>query len=77
MPLLAARAKLDAYLESYLNDPLAPEGERFALWAPESDPAQHAYVYLTATSFGDVTSGTNNIGDWAHRELASAHGAEA
>ena len=70
MPLLANRDKLDAYLQSYLNDPIEPAGERFALWAPDTDPAKHAYVYMTATSFGDVTSGTNNIGEWADRELA-------
>ena len=30
----------------------------------------HAYVYLAATSFGAVTSGTNNVGDWAKYELS-------
>jgi len=29
-----------------------------------------AYVYLTASSFAGVTSGTNNVGDWAQYELA-------
>lgn len=69
MPLLAKRAKLDRYLDEYLNAPLADEKERFRLWAPDGT-GEHAYVYMTATSFGDVTSGTNNVGDWADRELA-------
>jgi hypothetical protein len=69
MPLLARRAKIDAYLDEYLNTPLAPAGERFCLWAPVID-TELATVYLTATSFGDVTSGTNNVGDWADREMA-------
>ncbi|HSH74086.1 MAG TPA: hypothetical protein VLA09_00165, partial [Longimicrobiales bacterium] len=29
-----------------------------------------AYVYLVVTSIGDVTSGTDNIGDWADYELS-------
>jgi hypothetical protein len=69
MPLLAHRVKLDKFLDEYLNVPLAPAGERFRLWAPAID-TELATVYLTATSFGDVTSGTNNIGDWADREMA-------
>ncbi len=70
MPLLATRAKLDAYLHDYLNAPLAAKGERFTLWSPPEDSEGHGYVYMTATSFGDVTSGTNNVGNWADRELA-------
>jgi len=30
----------------------------------------HAYVYVTASSFGGVTSKTNDIGDWAKYELS-------
>ncbi|MEO5818044.1 MAG: hypothetical protein ABIT20_22435 [Gemmatimonadaceae bacterium] len=70
MPLLAKRANLDAYLRDYLNAPLESKGERFTLWAPTAEAEEHAYVYMTATSFGDVTSGTNNVGNWADRELA-------
>src|SRR4029078_1089673 len=55
---------------SYLNAPLESQGERFSLWAPDAHGEEHAYVYMTATSFGDVTSGTNNVGNWADRELA-------
>jgi hypothetical protein len=37
-----------------------------------ADPkaGEYGYVYLTATSFRDVTSKTNNIGDWAKFEVA-------
>ena len=70
MPLLARRANLDTYLHEYLNAPLESQGERFSLWAPNTNGEEHAYVYMTATSFGDVTSGTNNVGNWADRELA-------
>jgi hypothetical protein len=70
MPLLARRATIEKYLFDYLNAPLAVAGERFRLWAPDDAAELHAYVYLTATSFGDVTSDTNNVGDWADRELA-------
>jgi len=31
---------------------------------------EYAYVYLTATSFGGVTSKTNDVGDWAKYELS-------
>ena len=49
----------------------APDGP-FRLWAAPAEGAgdEFAYVYLTATSFGDVTSKTNNIGDWANYEMA-------
>jgi len=36
----------------------------------KSDESPYAYIYLTATSLGDVTSGTNNVGDWAKYELS-------
>lgn len=68
LPLLARRARLTEYLDSYLNEAIAPAHERFRLWAP--DDTDFTYVYLTATSFGETTSGTNNVGDWADRELA-------
>ena len=70
LPLLAERRKLETFLDEYLNDPLQPAGERFRLWAPDPGESPYAYVYMTATSFGDVTSGTDNVGDWADRELA-------
>lgn len=30
----------------------------------------YAYVYMTATAYGDVESSTNNVGDWASLEVA-------
>jgi hypothetical protein len=90
LPLVARRAKLVKFLDSYINTPLADSGDgrnvRLALWAPPASKAARegddiegndaqggadcAYVYLTATSFEDVLSKTNNIGDWAKFELA-------
>ena len=85
LPLLAYRRTLECYLKRYLNDALDGAGARLRLWAPPStnpqdddaciddkDPARdgYAYVYLMATSFENVTSKTNNIGDWAKFELA-------
>ncbi len=66
LPLLATRATLDQFLAAYLNDALANAGERFRVWST----ADTAYVYLTVTSFGDVTSANDSIGDWARYELA-------
>ncbi len=69
---MRSREKLTQFLDEYLNEPLADVGsdsarERFRLWSADAD---HAYVYLTVTDIGDVTSTTNNIGDWADCELA-------
>jgi hypothetical protein len=61
------------------NDPTAVIAETAAeAKEPESgivdgaDPkaGEYGYVYLTASSFRDVTSKTNNIGDWAKFEVA-------
>jgi hypothetical protein len=68
LPLLAWRETLQKFLDEYLNAPLTPTGERFEVWAPEEE--EHAHVYMTATSFGAVTSATNNIGDWADAGLS-------
>ena len=87
MPLLARRAKLQAFLDSTMNAALAdpvlrPDGSharvRLRVWSRPKAPVNSgppiggelAYVYMTATSFGAVTSGTNNVGDWAKYELA-------
>jgi len=54
---------------------------RLALWARPSTKidkkeekkligGKHAYVYATATAFGEVTSKTNDVGDWANYELS-------
>jgi hypothetical protein len=72
LPLLARRKKLERFLDECLNEALTDvdEGtarERFSLWSGDTDDA---YVYLTVTNIGEVTSTTNNIGDWADFELA-------
>lgn len=51
---------------------------RLTVWARPPAPVnrfapiggEHAYVYLTATTFGSVSSDSNNIGDWAKDEVA-------
>lgn len=68
LPLLAWRATLQTFLDEYLNAPLSATGERFEVWAPREE--EHAHVYMTATSYGAVTSATNNIGDWADSGLS-------
>lgn len=70
LPLLAERCKLEKLLCKYLNDPLTDSspGQKFTLWA---DPdSEYAYVYMTATVYGEVTSDTNNLGNWANGEVA-------
>ncbi len=58
-----------------------PAGVRLRVWSrPKSheksavtavnDHGDVAYVYMAATSFGRVTSESNNIGDWAKYELS-------
>ena len=88
LPLLADKARLQAFLDHAINDALAdpvlrPDGQaervRLRVWSRPTVQIKkggrplggdHAYVYLTATHFGDVTSTTNNVGDWAKDELA-------
>ena len=73
LPLLAKAKKLECFLDRYLNDTLAlcpredGQRERFTLWSADPD---YAYVYVTITDLGDVTSTTNNVGDWADLELS-------
>ena len=73
------------YLKDGLpNGAVSKNGERkrfrLSLWS-RPDPelpsvegkpigGEYAYVYLTATSFGGVTSKTNDVGDWAKYELS-------
>ena len=70
LPLLAEKSRLRKFLEDYVNVALRGSNDRFSLWAAQDSPAGLGYVYLTATSFGDVTSPANNIGDWANFEFA-------
>ncbi len=61
-----------------------PERIRFSVWSRPAMSVRYdsvdqpgprisgdnAYVYLTASSFGGVTSKTNNVGDWANYEVS-------
>ena len=71
LPLLADRERLQNFLDEAINDAL-PHSEsntpfKFTVW---SRPKGYAYVYLTAATLGTVTSGTNNVGDWAKYALS-------
>jgi hypothetical protein len=87
LPLLAKRAKLQKYLDQYINtplrDPIKDENGkkahlRFNVWArrppddlPNGAAGQDlAYVYLIVSSFGSVTSLTNNVGNWTKYQLS-------
>ena len=75
---------LDRWMNDALSDPVLDdkgisEHVRMRVWArpPVTVSAAEqnlggdlAYVYLTATHFDQVSSGTNNVGDWAEFELA-------
>jgi hypothetical protein len=65
-PLMADQAKLDAFLKQYLNDPLCGSRLQFTTFG--------SYVYLIVTVYGAqggvMSSGNNNIGWWADREVA-------
>lgn len=76
LPLLANRQTLQHHLDEMMNNALANTGTdepaagvRLRVWSREPD-ADLAYVYMAATSFGRVTSESNNIGDWAKYELS-------
>jgi hypothetical protein len=72
LPLLARRQALEEFLQTSINDAIdderSPDRYRLSLWSRQD--GDYAYVYMTASSFGDVTSKTNNIGDWAKYELS-------
>lgn len=74
---------IDNSMNSAISDPaLRPDDSheqvRLEVWArPEAQVnadapigGNHAYVYMVATSFAGVLSGSNNVGDWAKFELA-------
>ncbi len=71
LPLLANRATLQEFLDRYLNVPLSSKEDpdvRFELWS--SKETSRAYVYLIITSFGDISSATDNIGNWVTEDAA-------
>jgi len=76
--LLSVYAKKDclqAYLDEWLNGPLeSVKGtkERFDVWYDPSDSTgenEHCIIYVAVVDWGDVTSKTNSIGDWAGTTL--------
>jgi len=79
LPLAADRTKLQQYLNRYVNDALAdpkaqhediqPHDFRLNVWTDDDDEAD-TYVYLVVSTIGNVLSKSNNIGDWAHYDLA-------
>ena len=75
---------LDNFINKPLESPIFREDGRrehvrFSVWARPPQPVnagglkiggETADLYLTASTFGGVTSETNNVGDWAKYELA-------
>lgn len=86
LPLLAQYTKLQSFVDGYINGPFEKpmngengkkESIRFTVWgrpqekgAPATDVHDRAYVYLMVSSFGGVTSTTNNVGDWTKYQLS-------
>lgn len=74
LPLLAAKAKLQAFLDEYLNEPLATGGAeppyRFEVWGPPEAGDPYAYVYMVATDYGTMVSPEANIGSWQSESLS-------
>jgi hypothetical protein len=74
---------LDGYLNEPLQSPIlrvdgrGEEHVRLSIWTRTATPVDSgppiwgdfAYLYLTASSFGGVTSKTDNVGDWADYAL--------
>lgn len=61
MPFLAKPERLKEFLNDYLGEFLGRSGLQIAPWG--------RYVYLVASSYGDISSKTNDIGDWADRDV--------
>ncbi|MEO8596004.1 MAG: hypothetical protein ABI759_21970 [Candidatus Solibacter sp.] len=75
---------VDYLINSAIDEPMtmARSGEsaevRLRVWSRPATPVNSGnplggdlgFVYLTASSFGGVTSKTNNVGDWAKFELS-------
>jgi len=86
LPLLAERSNLQNFVDTYVNDPFEgplvgqhgkKERIRFRVWGRGQQEAtsssalhEHAYVYLMVSSFGGVTSTTNNVGDWTKYQMS-------
>lgn len=69
LPLLADKKALRKFLYEYLNRALQSSGQSFELWCSDDDNLPNAYVYLIATNYGSISSGTDNIGNWATEDV--------
>lgn len=71
LPLLADPEVLSQFLDEYLNEPLSTTDPQlsFEVWTKDYGDDHRgdkwAYVYLVVTRYGSISSGTDNIGDWA------------
>ncbi len=77
LPLLARQERLQTFVDRSINEALRdpvryPDGskKRHKLTVWSRADSRYAYVYMTASSLGTVTSRTNNVGDWANYELS-------
>ncbi|MCK6551030.1 acetoacetate decarboxylase family protein [Myxococcota bacterium] len=61
LPILADPDKLRKFLDDYLNVPMKGREWTFEPWG--------RYVYVVATNYEGMASGSNNIGWWADRDL--------
>lgn len=66
LPLLAKREVVQSSLDSLFGS-LTEADRRIEVW---SDCAEHAYVYLVATNYGQVASTTNDIGSWTQEGIS-------
>ena len=67
LPLRASKAKLEEFVDRYLNEGQPKDGLRFRPWA--SGCCDTAYVYLTAQTFGSMSSRGMDLGQWADRSV--------
>jgi hypothetical protein len=72
LPLLAECQILQEFVDTSINNAIDDERSdnrcRLRVWSRPD--RKYAYVYMATSSFSDVTSKTNNIGDWAKYELS-------
>ena len=61
LPMLADRAKLQAFCDAYLNEMLQGTGYQINVWG--------THVYMMASSVDEVGSATNNVGVWTDRDV--------
>ncbi|MDI1444177.1 hypothetical protein [Polyangium sp. 6x1] len=61
LPMLADKAKLQAFCDAYLNHMLEGTGYQIDAWG--------TYVYMMASSVDEVGSATNNVGVWTDRDI--------